>query len=182
MGSIPVTFMELTAPPAAEPLVPRDSSISAASERLGAEPYMAHWERVGAPLGWDGRRLLTRDAVAKILASEKTDIHVLRVNDEPVGLCEFNRPDPPDSEIKYFGLVPAAQGRGFGPYLLDAALRCHWREFRPNRIWLHTDSADHPKAIATYMRAGFSTFAEHLLSDNAVEADYRAAIGLPTKD
>ena len=57
-------------------------------------------------------------------------------------------------ELKNFGLVQAAQGRGLGPRLLHVALEAEWRR-GPSRIWLHTDTWDHPAAIPTYRRAGF---------------------------
>ena len=53
--------------------------------------------------------------------------------------------------------VPGAKGTG--PYPLDHALRSAWST-RPQRIWLHTDTWDHPKAIATYQRAGFKIYAQ----------------------
>lgn len=182
MVAIPVTYLELTAPPTTPPLAPTHDRVSTASERLGLCPYMELWREVGAPWDWNGRSQMTDGAIAAVLASPETDIYVLRHDGVAVGFCEFNRPDPPDSEIKYFGLLPTMQGRRLGPYLLDFALREHWRRFAPRRIWLHTDTGDHGRAIATYEHAGFRTFAVRILDDDAQNAEYRAAIGLPRRD
>jgi GNAT superfamily N-acetyltransferase len=83
----------------------------------------------------------------------------LRLEREPVGLCEFDGVGKGDIELKHFGLIPGAQGYRLGPYLLDWALRSIWQD-RPGRIWLHTDTNDHPKARSVYARAGFNVFAE----------------------
>jgi hypothetical protein len=41
--------------------------------------------------------------------------------------------------------------------LLSTALVAEWRT-NPERIWLHTDSWDHPAAIRVYNRAGFCVY------------------------
>ena len=182
MAAIPVTYLELRSPPPELLLNVSAGNVSVARERLDIASYMPLWESVGAPWDWYGRKLMTPEAITKVLTSPDTDIYVLRVNGEPAGLCEFNRPDPPDTEIKYYGLIPAAQGRQLGPYLLNFALRGHWRTYAPRRIWLHTDTGDHVRAIATYEQAGFRTFAVHILDDTAHDRHYRTAIGLPVTD
>jgi GNAT superfamily N-acetyltransferase len=90
--------------------------------------------------------------------------------------------DPPDAEVKYFGLIPTAQGRGLGPFLLDASLRSYWQTEQPRRLWLHTDTWDHPKAMGLYARMGFQRFAVHDLPASATHQDYRTAIGLTPRD
>ena len=52
-------------------------------------------------------------------------------------------------------LAEAFQGRRLGPYLLDASLHAIWAR-KPERVWLHTDTNDHPKALSLYLRAGFA--------------------------
>jgi GNAT superfamily N-acetyltransferase len=96
--------------------------------------------------------------LAALLAGGSLDIYVLRdVQGEPLGFCEFDRREFPNVELKNFGLVSEAQGRGLGPWLLAVALLEQW-ESNPSRIWLHTDTWDHPAAVRVYERAGFCTF------------------------
>ena len=172
------TYLELTTPPAGQPLAPPVAGAKATRQQFTAEDYLPLYGAVGGPLGWDGRTLMTRKALEDLLAAPSTDIYVLSVDGAPAGYCEFNRTQPPDSELKYFGLVPAMQGRKLGPYLLDVALRQHWRLNEPRRIWLHTDTWDNPKAISVYQRSGFRIFAEHMLAETADDKDYKAAIGI----
>ena len=59
-------------------------------------------------------------------------------------------------EIAYFGLVPAAIGRGLGRALLTAAVDAAWSlKPVPSRVWLHTCTLDHPAALRNYLARGF---------------------------
>lgn len=179
MALIATTYLELRSPPTGDPLAALCPDADVAAERLTPTDYLALWTAVGSPLDWDGRLYLASDTLRDLLADPRTDIYVLRIRGIAAGFCEFNQPDAPDSEIKYFGLLPVFLGQRLGPYLLDAALRAHWTKVTPRRIWLHTDTWDDQRALPLYLRAGFHVFAGHDLPDNAIEADYRAAIGLP---
>jgi GNAT superfamily N-acetyltransferase len=87
-------------------------------------------------------------------------LHLFVLREPPgdaVGFCEFDRQGFPDIELKHFGLVPEAQGRGLGTWLLAAALSAEWSTGAA-RIWLHTDTWDHPAAVPVYERAGFRVY------------------------
>ncbi len=129
-----------------------------AREQLNREDYLHLYRRVGEPWRWDQRLLMAEGELAALLAGGSLDIYVLRdVQGEPLGFCEFDRREFPNVELKNFGLVSEAQGRGLGPWLLAVALLEQW-ESNPSRIWLHTDTWDHPAAVRVYERAGFCTF------------------------
>jgi ribosomal protein S18 acetylase RimI-like enzyme len=96
--------------------------------------------------------------LSSLLDSEFVQIYVLRAGaNRALGMCEFDRSGLPEIELKNFGLVPEAQGRGLGSWLLRSALTQEWK-LTPSRIWLHTDSWDHPAAIRTYESAGFRIY------------------------
>jgi len=82
-------------------------------------------------------------------------ITIVRVR-QAVGFCEFER-CLPEIELRNFGLIPAAQGKGLGSWLLRTALHHEW-ELGPRRIWLHTDSWDDPAALRLYQDAGFRVY------------------------
>ena len=103
---------------------------------------------------------MSQQALDTLLASNSLHIYVLRdAAQQAIGLAEFDRSGLPSVELKNFGVVPEAQGRGLGRRLLSAALV---REFDAGveRIWLHTDSWDHPAALRLYRQAGFQLIAE----------------------
>ncbi|MGF1607783.1 MAG: GNAT family N-acetyltransferase [Kiloniellales bacterium] len=154
MVELLVTYMEMTATPAGAPLPPPRPDAQVAREALAPEAYRALYRAIGEPVQWDEHLLLSPQALEAFLADPAIELFVLRLTGEAAGLCELDRSGAPDVEIKHFGLVPAAQGQRLGPFLLDWALRAAWAD-GARRVWLHTDSNDHPKARQTYERAGF---------------------------
>jgi GNAT superfamily N-acetyltransferase len=151
-----VTYLEQTEP--AAPPALHWGSEHVARERLTRQPYLALYRQVGEPLGWDQRLAMPDAALDTLLASGRLYVYVLReASGDALGLCEFDRSEFPQVELKNFGLVPTAQGRGLGPWLLATALQSEWRA-NPDRIWLHTDTSDHPAALQVYQRAGFRVF------------------------
>lgn len=155
--TLEVTYMEAWAAPAPTPDPASPEPI--ARERPSCDEYLALYRRVGAPLRWDQRLNMPPGDLDALLASDACRVYVLRSADgEALGFCEFDRRGFPDVELKNFGLVPEAQGRGRGPRLLRHALLAEWQA-GPRRIWLHTDPWDHPAAVRTYERAGFSIYA-----------------------
>jgi GNAT superfamily N-acetyltransferase len=144
-----------------EPAAP--PSLYWGSERVTLEPmtrpnYLALYRRVGEPLCWDQRTSMPAAELEGLLDGGSLRIYVLRdVHGEAIGFCEFDRTGFPQIELKNFGLVPEAQGRGLGPWLLATALQGEWRS-NPDRIWLRTDARVPPAAVRIYERAGFQVF------------------------
>jgi ribosomal protein S18 acetylase RimI-like enzyme len=168
-------YLEHLGPPAGPAMTPPMLNLAISTKPLAIDDYLALFQEVGGPVGWDGRTRMARADLADFLAKPTTQIFVLSVDGVPSGFCEFSRDDAPESEIVYFGLVPSAQGQKLGPYLLDHALRAHWTQHAPHRVWLHTDEWDGPRAVDTYKRAGFRVFGERKLDEDATYRDYRAA-------
>jgi hypothetical protein len=157
-----VTYMELLAPPSTEGLPPAPSAnLGVRAEHLPADAYLSLYRAIGDPLTWDLRLRMPVEEVARFLSAPSTRTFILREEGQPVGLCEFDAVEGGDIELVHFGLIPAAYGRRLGPFLLVNALHAVWRE-KTRRIWLHTDTSDHPKAQAVYARAGFKTYMQRM--------------------
>ena len=151
-----VTYLEQTAPAAPPALHWGSERIGV--ERLDRERYLSLYRKVGESLRWDQRLLMPAPELDALLQGDALRIYVLRdVREEGLGFCEFDRSAFPQIELKNFGLVPEAQGRGLGRWLLSTALQGEWRS-NPDRIWLHTDTWDHPAAVHVYQRTGFKIF------------------------
>lgn len=159
----------MTAPPAGVSVVPPTGGVSVARSRLRVDEYLALYREIGEPLQWDMRLRMPREELAAFLAADTTLTFVLQDHrstsaEEPhqlIGLCEFDCVGAPDIELTNFGIVPSQYGQRFGPTLLDGALQVAWSR-EPARIWLHTDTNDHPRALATYERAGFRVYKQAL--------------------
>ncbi len=65
-----------------------------------------------------------------------------------------------DVEILAFGLTPQFIGKGYGGVLLSHAVKSAWAWEGASRVWLHTDSLDHPRALQNYEARGFKIFRE----------------------
>lgn len=151
-----VSYLELLqTPPAPRP---HAGTERIARESLSADAYLDLYVKVGTPLRWDRRLKLGRDELDGMLASDRLELYVLRdARGIALGWCEFDRAEFPVIELTHFGLIASAQGRGLGPWLLGVALAAAWHS-GARRIWLHTDSWDHPAALRVYERAGFRLF------------------------
>ena len=150
---VTVTFlrMEQRGPPL-RPL-PRDTSLV----RLAActVPFYRYlYGTVGGPYLWWLRRALPDAALRQILSRAGLSIHVLYRGGEPAGFFELDALNVPVVNLSYFGLTPAATGLGLGSAFLDAAVQAAWDE-GASAITVNTCTADHPRAMPNYLRAGF---------------------------
>lgn len=124
--------------------------------------YRYLYETVGTPWLWYQRRLLDDVTLSAEIKKPTTEIFVLYVGGVPAGYFELDTAAPQETELCYFGLIPEFIGRGLGSFLLGAAIDRAWS--RPIvRLWVHTRSFDHPKALGHYQRAGFVVYARQQL-------------------
>lgn len=153
--TVRVSYLELTQTPAPVKAHLGDERI--ARERLPVNEYLNLYSRIGAPLRWDQRLEMPRAELTLLLESDRSQVYLLRDgHGDALGMCEFERSSS-DIELRNFGLVPTAQGKGLGSWLLRTALHLEW-SVRPGRIWLHTDNWDHPMALRLYQDAGFRIY------------------------
>jgi GNAT superfamily N-acetyltransferase len=82
---------------------------------------------------------------------------LLTVSGAPAGYFELRRDNSGGIEIAYFGLLPEFTGRRLGGHLLTVAVETAWAA-GTNRIWLHTNTLDHPAALPNYLKRGFTAF------------------------
>jgi GNAT superfamily N-acetyltransferase len=116
----------------------------------GVALYRALYDRVGRPWLWYERRLLSDEALGTLLAEPGHELHIARDDGgDLVGYFELD-----GDEIVFFGLAPCHIGRRIGPWLLDRAIE---RGFArgSQRLILNTNTVDHPRALTTYLKAGF---------------------------
>jgi hypothetical protein len=157
-----VTYMELLTQPSGSAAHPAPSAnLEIRAEHLRVDDYLSLYRAIGEPLTWDLRLRMPVEEVAQFLSASSTRTFILREAGQPVGLCEFDAVEAEDIELTHFGLVPEAYGRRLGPFLLANALHAVWCA-GTRRIWLHTDTNDHPKAQAVYSRAGFKTYMQRM--------------------
>ena len=77
----------------------------------------------------------------------------------PAGYFELESQAEGNVEIAIFGVLPAFAGHGHGGHLLTRAITEAW-EMKAKRVWVHTCSFDHPRAIRNYVARGFKVYQE----------------------
>ncbi len=154
-----ITYLEMREKPSTSPVpAPAVGKLALMrAEQCTVSFYRYLYETVGAPWLWIERRLLDDATLAAQIRKETTDIFVLYVGGVPAGYFELDTAAPDETELCYFGLIPEFIGRRLGPFLLRAAIDRAWS--RPlRRLWVHTRSYDHPKALGYYQQAGFVVY------------------------
>lgn len=142
-----------------------------------SERYRTLFRRVGAPWLWYSRLVMPEPDLRRIL--DDPNIAIYAVTDRSgieLGMLELDFRSPAACEIGYFALVPELVGKGHGGWLMGHALALAWRK-DVERVWVHTCTLDHPRALGFYQRHGFvayrrtlETFADPRLS-GALPAD-----------
>lgn len=115
--------------------------------------YRFLYGTVGARWQWVDRLKLTEERLAGIIQHPEVQVHVMYVGGVPAGYIELDFRHMPEVEVAYFGIMPEFIGRRLGSYLLRFGVYAAWRR-SPRRVWPHTCTLDHPRALDTYLRAG----------------------------
>jgi len=158
-----ITYLEMRARPVLPHIPPPHVKLALIrAETCTVSFYRYLYETVGTPWLWYERRLLDDETLAAQITKDTTEIFVLYVGGVPAGYFELDASDPGETELAYFGLIPEFIGRRLGPFLLQAAIDRAWTR-AIDRLWVHTRTFDHPRALGYYQQAGFEVYARRPL-------------------
>jgi GNAT superfamily N-acetyltransferase len=147
-----VTYLEMRSPSALCP------SQAAFAIRLVNQPefewYRRLFREIGEPWLWFSRLRMPEDELRAILRHPEVDIFALTHDGADCGLLEFDRRGFPEIEVAFFGVTPNLIGRGAGGALFAHGLAFEWQR-GPQRVFLHTCTADHPSGLRFYQKFGF---------------------------
>jgi len=151
---VTVTFLRMDGPPtdAAPPLPAGTAVVRLAAPSVAFYRYL--YDTVGAAHVWWLRRAVPDQNLAQLLALPGLSINVLYKGGEPAGFYELDTRNWPDVNLSYFGLMPQAIGQRMGYAFLRHAVDLVWRG-SARGMTVNTCTADHPRALPTYLRAGF---------------------------
>jgi GNAT superfamily N-acetyltransferase len=149
-----VTYLEMRSPP---PVAVAPTTSEFAVRRVN-QPDLDWYRQLYGAIGenwlWFSRLRLSDDELRAILHDPAIDIYVLSHAAADCGLLEFDRRHMRDIEISFFGVTQELIGTGAGRALLQHCLPLAW-EHKPERVWLHTCTSDHPAALTFYLKFGF---------------------------
>lgn len=121
------------------------------------------YRAVGEQYNWNEKTDWTDEQIAAYLAEPGVSVWVLTVSGEVGGFFQLREHDPETTEIEYFGLLPDYTGRRLGAHLITEAAERAWAT-GARRIWLHTNTQDHPAALPNYLKAGFTVWRQETLT------------------
>jgi GNAT superfamily N-acetyltransferase len=152
LGTV-VTYLEMTERPRPRRLPSSPLRMKAWKHVTPAE-YRLLFERVGGRWLWFSR-LRMDDAT---LRANICELHaVIDRNGVEVGMVELDFSGPGECLIRFLGLVPELAGKGHGAWLFAQTLMLAWRK-GVARVHVNTCSLDHPAALPSYLKAGFSPY------------------------
>ncbi|GLH79264.1 N-acetyltransferase [Bradyrhizobium sp. SSBR45G] len=151
-----VTSLEMLAPP----VIPPDPAGDWTLRRV-AQPdldwYRDLYARVGWEWLWSQRTRMSDAELARTIRADGVEITTLEHDGGDEALLELDFRNKNECELVLFGVTSKLIGTGAGRLLMNHALRRAWA--RPlTRLWVHTCSFDHPRALAFYQRSGFRPY------------------------
>ena len=146
-----VTFLRMDWPPTDDaPALPAGAEVRYIRD-CSVEQYRFLYNTVGADYVWWLRRTMPDRQLAALLRDPRVGIYVLYADGEPAGFYELDSTPWPAVNLSYFGLMPDAIGRHMG----FASLRHAVWQSSARAMTVNSCTADHPRALPCYLRAGF---------------------------
>lgn len=156
-----VTTLEMRKRPPLRPLP--DSPLRLVEwDSPSPDKYRALFRRIGEPWLWFSRLIMDDARLLDIIHAPDISIHaVVDPRGIEVGILELDFRKPRECELSFFGLIPELAGAGHGRWLMAEALNRAWIK-GIDRVWVHTCSLDHPRALGFYRASGFTAIAREI--------------------
>jgi GNAT superfamily N-acetyltransferase len=149
-----VTYLEMGQRPRARPM-PASPLRLVRWREVDSGKYRTLFRRVGGRWLWYSR--LAMDDAA--LRANVAEVHaVVDPRGVEVGMIELDFRTAGECLIRFLGLVPELAGKGHGKWLFAQTLALAWRQ-GVERVHVNTCTLDHPAALPSYLKAGFTAYA-----------------------
>ncbi len=152
-----ITYLEMTSKPKTMRLEVPEGVTVARVHQPAPDLYRHLYKSVGQDYRWTDRSSWSDHQLREALHDPGIELNLLRYQDRPAGYSELDFRQPGQAQLAYFGLLPNFLGLGLGRYLLSWTIERAWCE-PIERLWVHTCSLDHPRALMVYQKAGFIVY------------------------
>jgi GNAT superfamily N-acetyltransferase len=149
-----VTYLEMRTAPSGPPVPDDPRWVLRRRIAPGVDWYRKLFRAVGEEWLWFSRLQMGDEELRSIIHDDAVDVFALEAGGAEKGILELDRRQADDIELAFLGVTPDLIGQGAGRFLLTRALEIAWSH-RPRRVFLHTCTLDHPRALEFYRRAGF---------------------------
>lgn len=153
---VTVTFLECNVVPGSDSTrraLPGGIALRHECAPAAAEIAASMYREVGGPWHWIDRRAWTANDWAGEIHRDGVELWSVRDGDRVIGYFELHV-EKGAVDIRYFGLVPDATGRGIGGPMLTAAMH-RAAELGGGHVTVNTCTLDHPSALPNYLARGF---------------------------
>ena len=158
MATVTTTYLEMTSADALNPVDATDGIAVVECEIKQFQFNRFLYQLVGQKWQWIDK-LAWSDAQWQAFAeNDNLRTWVAYVSGSPAGYYELQQQDGGEIEIAYFGLASRFIGKGYGGFLLSHAIRSAWAWDGARRVWVHTCTLDHPRALDNYQARGMSIY------------------------
>ncbi len=153
-----VTWLEMDARPEFDwPHLPVGST--AALLRSEGAPvwwFLTLYDAVGRDYAWEDIHQREHSELMDWLNDDAVALYTLLDHGWPQGFFVLEDTGDGVVDLSYFGLVPETVGKGLGAWLLKTALLTAWDHPGTEKLTVNTCTLDHPRALATYQKHGFT--------------------------
>ncbi len=156
-----VTALEMFAKPEQEPRVEKPGWVLTYVENPDIEWYRDLYRNIGQEWLWFSRAIMSVEELATIISDPKVEIRALEVNGKTAGLLELDYRTDGECELAFLGITEEFLGLGAGKWLMNHAIDLAWSN-SINRLWIHTCTLDHPRALPFYIKSGFVAYERQL--------------------
>jgi len=122
----------------------------------------SYYRAVGSAWHWTDRLSWSPQDWQSYVNSSALKTFVGKLDSVEVGYFELEAQNSGNVEIVYFGLLPEYIGKGLGGPFLSAAIERAWKFQSVARVWVHTCTQDHERALKNYQARGFRIFKTEL--------------------
>jgi len=135
-------------------------------ERPDLDWFRELYRRIGEEWLWFTRLRMSDTELAALIQAPAAEIYALVLGGRDEGLLHLDFSTEGQCELSLFGVTAPLVGGGAGRFLMNRALQRAWSQ-SVTRVWVHTCSFDHPRALPFYQRSGFRPFRRQIeISDD----------------
>ena len=152
-----VTHLEMTARPLSPiPHMPTGMALALiAADNPPVEYFLYLYSAVGTEHEWTDWLQRTHQECEAFISDPRIEFFSLMVDGWPGGFFVLDTRQRGVCDLKLFGLIPQAMGRGLSAWLLGSAMHMGWDRPGVALMTVNTNTFDHPRALALYQRMGF---------------------------
>ncbi len=152
-----VTYLEMKARPSypRPQLPPGPPAALLHAEKPPVWYFLSLYDAVGSQYLWTDKHEESEEALRDFVQHPDMALYTLISQGWPAGFFMLDRREAGICDLAYFGLVPERLGKGYGKYLLQAAVHMGWDGAGVEKLTVETCSLDHPRALGLYQSAGF---------------------------